>query len=115
LAILLRVTGGDDAAGFAPSFVEKPKIIPNADGSLITMKCKCRAKPKPSVAWFKGTTTVTETSKIKIVCVDLGEDIYELSMEITVRNLHFDLSASNLACNCAMHAKLFYFYTAHFN
>jgi len=52
------------------------------------MKCKCRAKPKPSVAWFRGTTAVSETSKIKIKAVDLGEDIYELSMEITVSEIN---------------------------
>lgn len=109
MAILLRVAGGDDAAGFAPSFVEKPKIIPNADGSLITMKCKCRAKPKPSVSWFRGTTTVTETSKIKIVCVDLGEDIYELSMEITVSKFTAFISVATAQC------KLSIFKTAYFN
>lgn len=73
--------GGDDA-GFAPSFVEKPKIIPNETGTLITMKCKCKAKPKPDVTWFRGTTVVKETSKIKIKSAEAGEDTYELSLEI---------------------------------
>lgn len=48
------------------------------------MKCKCKAKPKPDVTWFRGTTAVKESSKIKIMIVDLEEDKYELSLEIKV-------------------------------
>lgn len=77
-------TGGDNAAGFAPSFIEKPKIIPNESGTLITMKCKCKAKPKPEVTWFRGTTIVKESSKISINIISVDEDIYELSLEIKV-------------------------------
>jgi hypothetical protein len=80
--IALNFQGGDNAAGFAPSFIEKPKIIPNESGTLITMKCKCKAKPKPDVTWFRGTTVVKESSKIKIKVLDVEEDIYELSLEI---------------------------------
>jgi hypothetical protein len=79
------VLGGDDAAGFAPSFIEKPKIIPNDTGTLITMRCKCKAKPKPIVTWYRGTTVVKETSKIKIKTFDKDEDTYELLLEIKVR------------------------------
>ena len=77
-------TGGDDSAGFAPSFIEKPKIIPNESGTLITMKCKCKAKPKPTVTWFRGTTVVKESSKIRLNVLDLEEDVYELTLEIKV-------------------------------
>ncbi|KAJ8977336.1 hypothetical protein NQ317_018618 [Molorchus minor] len=80
--IALNFQGGDDAAGFAPSFIEKPKIIPNESGTLITMKCKCKAKPKPTVTWFRGTTVVKESSKISISVADVQEDVYELSLEI---------------------------------
>ncbi|VEN57316.1 unnamed protein product [Callosobruchus maculatus] len=80
--ISLNFDSGDDAAGFAPSFIEKPKIIPNESGTLITMKCKCKAKPKPDVSWFRGTTIVKESSKIKLRIVDIEEDKYELSLEI---------------------------------
>jgi hypothetical protein len=78
------VAVGDDAAGFAPSFVEKPKIIPNDTGTLITMRCKCKAKPKPVVTWYRGTTLVKETTKIKITTIDKEEDTYELLLEIKV-------------------------------
>lgn len=55
------------------------------------MKCKCKAKPKPDVTWFRGTTVVKESSKIKIKVVDVEEDIYELSLEIKVGRLIFSL------------------------
>lgn len=77
-------SGGDNADGFAPSFIEKPKIIPNESGTLITMKCKCKAKPKPDVTWFRGTTVVKESGKIKLNVVDKEEDVYELTLEIKV-------------------------------
>lgn len=48
------------------------------------MKCKCKAKPKPEVTWFRGTTAVQESSKIKIDVVDREEDVYELTLEIKV-------------------------------
>lgn len=48
------------------------------------MKCKCKAKPKPDVTWFRGTTAVKESAKIKIHVVDKEEDVYELSLEIKV-------------------------------
>lgn len=78
-------TGGDNAAGFAPSFIEKPKIIPNESGTLITMKCKCKAKPKPEVTWYRGTSVVKESSKIYMAVVNKEEDVYELSLEIKVK------------------------------
>lgn len=48
------------------------------------MKCKCRAKPRPDVLWFRGTTIVKETTKISIRMIDVEEDIYELTMNIKV-------------------------------
>lgn len=78
------ILGGDNGTGFAPSFVEKPKIIPNESGTLITMKCKCKANPKPVVTWYRGTTIVKESSKIKMIVLNKEEDIYEMSLEIKV-------------------------------
>lgn len=77
-------TGANDANGFAPSFIEKPRIIPNETGTLITMKCKCKAKPEPTVTWFRGTDLVEKSKKIKISSTVIGEDTYELTLEIKV-------------------------------
>jgi len=77
------ILGGDEE-GYAPSFVDKPKIIPNDAGTLITMKCKCKAKPKPNVTWYRGTTAVKENSKISMKTIDNGDDTYDLILEIQV-------------------------------
>lgn len=83
---LLRSKGGDDPNGFAPSFVEKPRIIPNEAGTLITMKCRCKSKPEPVVTWYREKEVVKESSKIKIKSSSAEEDIYELVLEIKVRS-----------------------------
>lgn len=86
-SICFYFTGGADE-GFAPSFIEKPKIIPNESGTLITMKCKCTAKPKPVVSWFKGTKQVQESSKIKMKMIE-NEDIFDILLEIQVYIFNF--------------------------
>lgn len=48
------------------------------------MKCKCKAKPKPTITWYRGTTLVKESSKIKMKIIELGEDVYEIVLEIQV-------------------------------
>lgn len=78
------VEGGDDPNGFAPSFVEKPRIIPNDAGTLITMKCRCKSKPAPVVTWYREKDVVQESSRIKINSSSTEEDIYELVLEIKV-------------------------------
>lgn len=89
----LFMQGAEDPAGFAPSFIEKPRIIPNESGTLITMKCKCRAKPKPEITWFRGNNAIGESAKISLKCVDVQEDIYELSLELKVYiYLHISLN-----------------------
>lgn len=47
------------------------------------MKCKCSAKPKPEVTWYKADKVVKESNKIKII-VNEQEDTYEIICEITV-------------------------------
>lgn len=81
--IALNFQGGDDENGFPPSFVEKPRIIPNEDGTLITMRCVCKAKPAAEVTWYRGTTVIKASSKIEIKSSDMGEDVYELLLLLT--------------------------------
>ncbi|EDW50927.1 GM26811 [Drosophila sechellia] len=80
--IALNFQGASDANGFAPSFIEKPRIIPNESGTLITMKCKCKAKPEPTVTWYRGQDLVEKSKKIKINTTVIAEDTYELTLEI---------------------------------
>lgn len=49
------------------------------------MKCKCKAKPGPTVTWYRGQEIVTESSKISIKSTSIEENIYELILEIKVK------------------------------
>ena len=49
-------TQGDPESGLSgipPTFTEKPKIVPNEKGTLVTLKFKIKADPKPEIQWFK--------------------------------------------------------------
>jgi len=84
----ILISGSDSGSGFAPSFIEKPRIIPNESGTLITLRCNCTANPKPEVTWYKGTKLVTETSKISMK-VTGQENTYEILLLIQVIFMFF--------------------------
>ncbi|KAF0296563.1 Twitchin [Amphibalanus amphitrite] len=69
-------------SGKAPSFTEKPQIIANATGSLVTMKCRVRSSSKPEVAWSRGTETVRASSRISMRVTAVKEDEYEIVLEL---------------------------------
>ena len=70
--------------GIPPTFTEKPKIIPNESGTLVTMKFRVRAKPKAEMQWYKGNQKIHEDSKFKSKYIELGNDEYEVLLEILV-------------------------------
>ena len=72
---------------FPPTFTEKPRIVPNETGTLVTMRFKVRAKPKAEMQWFKGTQKIKEGNKFAVKYVDLGQDIYEIMLEISVSRI----------------------------
>ena len=72
------------ADGFPPTFTEKPRIVPNETGTLVTMKFKVRAKPKAEMQWFKGTQKIKEGNKFAVKYNTLSNDEYEIMLEISV-------------------------------
>ena len=72
------------ADGFPPTFTEKPRIVPNESGTLVTMKFKVRAKPKAEMQWFKGTQKIKEGNKFAVKYNTLSNDEYEIMLEISV-------------------------------
>ena len=70
--------------GFPPTFTEKPRIVPNESGTLVTMKFKVRAKPKAEMQWFKGTQKIKEGAKFAVKYNTLSNDEYEIMLEISV-------------------------------
>ena len=70
--------------GIPPTFTEKPRIIPNEMGTLVTMKFRVRAKPKAEMQWYKGNQKIHEDSKFQSKYIELGNDEYEVLLEILV-------------------------------
>lgn len=79
------------AEGFPPTFTEKPRIVPNETGTLVTMKFKVRAKPKAEMQWFKGSQKIKEGSKFAVKYNTLSNDEYEIMLEISVSTLQLAL------------------------
>jgi hypothetical protein len=70
--------------GFPPTFTEKPRIVPNESGTLVTMKFKVRSKPKAEMQWFKGAQKIKEGPKFAVKYNTLANDEYEIMLEIAV-------------------------------
>jgi hypothetical protein len=98
--------GGDEEQkppdGYAPTFIEKPRIVPNATGTLITMQCKVKAKPKPEFVWYKGKSRVTESSRVVIRTVEVDAETFEYYLDVKVMDdpvclikFHFKLVCCN--------------------
>jgi Immunoglobulin I-set domain len=98
------------ASGGAPTFIEKPKIESSADGKKVTMSCKVKADPKPTVVWTRESVVVKESSRISISIVQ-EKDVYAIKLELkdphpddagiykcTVKNAHGEVNA-NLTLN----------------
>jgi len=69
--------------GFPPTFTEKPRIVPNETGTLVTMKFKVRSKPKAEMQWFKGSQKIKEGPKFAVKYNTLSNDEYEIMLEIS--------------------------------
>eukprot|EP00095_Tigriopus_kingsejongensis_P002142 maker-scaffold401_size182380-snap-gene-0.14 protein:Tk02142 transcript:maker-scaffold401_size182380-snap-gene-0.14-mRNA-1 annotation:"projectin short variant" len=68
--------------GLPPTFTEKPRIIPNSTGTLVTMKFTVKARPKAEMQWYKGNHKIKEGAKFKSKYTEVGEDEFEIMLEI---------------------------------
>ena len=60
------------------------------------MKFKVRSKPKAEMQWFKGTQKIKEGAKFAVKYVALGNDEYEIMLEISVSHLQVFLTFLHL-------------------
>lgn len=79
----LNIESEPEVSGFAPTFVDKPRIESSADGKKVIMYCKVKADPKPSVTWTKESITIKESSRISISIVQ-EKDTYAFKLELLV-------------------------------
>lgn len=86
----LNIEAEPEPAGGAPTFIEKPRITSSADGKKVTMACKVKADPKPSVVWTRESTVVRESSRVSISIVQ-EKDTYVIKLELLVRDFRYYL------------------------
>merc|ERR1712038_692637 len=80
-----KVEAATDAgvSGIPPTFTEKPKIVPNEKGTLVTLKFRIKADPKPEIQWFKGMDKIQDSAKFSQKFTTLKEsNEYEIALEI---------------------------------
>lgn len=82
----LNIEADPEPSGLAPTFIEKPRMESSADGKKVTMSCKVKADPKPSVIWTRESVTVKESSRISITIVQ-EKDTYAIKLVLTVISL----------------------------
>ena len=70
-------------SGISPTFTEKPKIVPNEKGTLVTLKYSIKADPKPEIQWFKGMDKISDSAKFSQKFTTLKEaNEYGIALEI---------------------------------
>merc|ERR1712018_769299 len=75
--------GEPGIAGVPPTFTEKPKIVPNEKGTLVTLKFRIKADPKCEIQWFKGMDKINDSAKFSQKFTTLKEtNEYEIALEI---------------------------------
>ncbi|KAH9502719.1 hypothetical protein Btru_069594 [Bulinus truncatus] len=83
--ITLNFQGGEKPGkpptGIAPTFKEKPKVAQDASGKNIVIECQCTANPKPTITWYKGTTTLQASSRVVPTIIENGNE-FTLKLEI---------------------------------
>ena len=84
----LNIEADPEPEGFAPTFIEKPRIESSADGKKVSMYCRVKADPKPSVVWTRDGVVVRETSRISTTIIQ-ERDTYAIKLELLVRMLYF--------------------------
>lgn len=82
----MNIEADAEPEGYPPSFVEKPRMESSADGKKVTMWCKVKADPKPTISWTRESVTVKESSRISIKVVQ-EKDVYIIKLELSVASL----------------------------
>ena len=79
----LNIEADPEPEGYPPSFLEKPQMESSANGKKVTMYCKVKADPKPSVTWTRESVTVKESLRISIKVIQ-EMDAYSIKLELMV-------------------------------
>lgn len=70
---------GDDVA---PRFTQKPALRQEDGGQRLVFQCVLEASPKPEISWFRGTTPLTSSDRLRMRVDSAGGNAYDVIMEI---------------------------------
>ncbi|KAK3585391.1 hypothetical protein CHS0354_020102 [Potamilus streckersoni] len=70
---------GDDQA---PRFTQKPSLKQEDNGKKLVFQCTLEASPQPEINWFRGTTPLTESDRVKMKVEPAGGNQYNVLMDI---------------------------------
>ena len=56
--------------------------MPNEKGTLVTLKFRIKADPKPEIQWFKGSDKIQNSAKFQQKYTTLSNNEYEIALEI---------------------------------
>ena len=70
---------GDD---IAPRFTQKPVLKQEDGGKRLVFQCALEASPKPDIAWFRGTTSLSPSDRIRMRVDGSGGASYTVVLEI---------------------------------
>jgi hypothetical protein len=60
----------------------KPSLRQEDNGRKIVFHCQLEAQPKPEISWFRGTTKLEETDRVKFSVTPKGNK-YDITLEIS--------------------------------
>jgi hypothetical protein len=83
----LNIESEAELDGNGPTFVEKPRITSERNGKLVIMEFKVKADPKPTIVWYRESTVIKETVKLKMFMTQ-SADVYHIRLELTVSKTH---------------------------
>lgn len=67
----------------APRFTQKPSLKQEDNGKKLVFSCALEASPKPEINWFRGTTPLQESDRIKMQVENTSGNTYNVLMNIT--------------------------------
>ncbi|KRY50894.1 Twitchin [Trichinella britovi] len=71
-----------EPADFSPTIAEKPSITTSADGTVVSLKCVAKAKPKPKATWSLDGVPLKESAKLVHHEETVGPNLYLFRLDI---------------------------------
>ena len=78
----------------APTFVAKPTIRQDADGTTLIFHCSIMADPRPAISWFRNGVKVQDNEKFQVGSTSCTNETSKLSFPVGVYLIIFPYCCS---------------------